>query len=210
MDPGLLRSLRRREEVGIPFLCLWLVDRVFFSPAAADGGLGRGVRVNKTPFSPSLGVAAGGADVGAVECSLSAAAGGSSSRRSVRDRAVLVRIILCFQAPAGRGGEGSWWCCWVVPFWCRCCWASSPTASRLRPAMVAWGVAMGEVGSWGLVGVLLLPAGSVVVRWSCCWIVPVHRVKLPSRGGGRALRSSSSWSAASSPAVRGTAAVATP
>ena len=79
-----------------------------------------------------------------------------------------VRSIFCSRAPAGRGGEGSWWCWRVSPFWCWWFWASSPAASRLRPAMVAWGVALGEDGSWRLVWALLPSAGRRVVRWRWC------------------------------------------
>jgi hypothetical protein len=71
-DPGLLRSLRRREEVGIPFLCLWRVDRVWLVPGGGDlEGLSP-FRYNNPPLFPLLGAALGGAELKVA----------SSSRRS--------------------------------------------------------------------------------------------------------------------------------
>ena len=58
----------------------------------------------------------------------------------------------------------------VIRFWCfGWIWASSPSASRLRPSMVVRGVAHGEGGSLWLAWAMFPSAGSWVVRWRRCW-----------------------------------------
>ena len=162
-------SLRRREVVGIWFLVSWPVVRVGLVPGGAERMARRPFRVNKVLLSPSLGAASGGADVRAVVWCLVAAARGSSSRRFVWIVRFSVRSTFCSCAPAGRGGEGSCRSWRVSPFWCcRWCWALSPAASRLRPAMVARGVAFGDGGSWRLASAMSPSAGRRVVRWWCC------------------------------------------